>query len=78
MLIDAGAQEDWQDADGNTCKNFPHGQMTEYMKKLNEARQKEFEEHRKRMEEQEVSIDEDEDDDDEEEGDDNDGDESDD
>lgn len=31
MLIDAGAQEDWQDADGNTCKNFPHGQMTEYM-----------------------------------------------
>jgi ankyrin repeat protein len=31
MLKKAGASEDWQDADGKTCTNFEHGQMTEYM-----------------------------------------------
>ena len=29
----AGAQEDWTDADGKTCKEFEHGKMTEYMVK---------------------------------------------
>jgi hypothetical protein len=31
MLKKAGASEDFQDADGKTCTNFEHGQMTEYM-----------------------------------------------
>ena len=31
MLKAAGADENWQDADGKTCKDFTHGQATEYM-----------------------------------------------
>ena len=31
MLKKAGASEEFQDADGKTCTNFEHGQMTEYM-----------------------------------------------
>jgi len=31
ILKKSGADEDWQDADGKTCTNFEHGQMTEYM-----------------------------------------------
>merc|ERR1712216_942923 len=69
MLKKAGASEDWQDADGKTCTNFEHGQMTEYMRKLNEAREKEWAEQRARMDAQEVEIDEDDDDDDDDEDD---------
>jgi len=64
MLKKAGASEDWQDADGKTCTTFEHGQMTEYMRKLNEAREKEWAEQRARMDAQEVEIDEDDDEDD--------------
>ena len=42
ILIDAGADEEAQDADGKTCTEFEHGKMTEYMRKLNEAREKEW------------------------------------
>ena len=38
MLKKAGASEDWQDADGKTCSNFEHGQMTEYMVRTGRAR----------------------------------------
>merc|ERR1712216_686081 len=62
MLKKAGASEDWEDADGKTCTTFEHGQMTEYMRKLNEAREKEWAEQRARMDAQEVEIDEDDDD----------------
>lgn len=31
ILKAAGADENWQDADGKTCRDFTHGQMTEYM-----------------------------------------------
>ena len=31
ILKKSGADEHWQDADGKTCTNFEHGQMTEYM-----------------------------------------------
>ncbi len=31
MLRAAGAQDEWEDADGKTCKQFEHGKLTEYM-----------------------------------------------
>jgi len=52
MLKKAGASEDWTDADGKTCKEFEHGKMTEYMRKLNQARAEEMERQRQAMESQ--------------------------
>jgi len=73
ILIDAGADEEAQDADGKTCTEFEHGKMTEYMRKLNEAREKEWQEQRARMDAQEVEIDEDDDEDEDEDEEDDEG-----
>mmetsp|Transcript_14505 Transcript_14505/g.34357 ORF Transcript_14505/g.34357 Transcript_14505/m.34357 type:complete len:166 (+) Transcript_14505:28-525(+) len=77
MLKAAGAKEEWEDADGKTCSTFEHGKLTEYMRKLNEARAAEYEEQRRRMEEAAVDIEDDDDDDEDDDDDDDDEDEDD-